>query len=80
MRGEKRSKSDLSSCEPFITNAEMGKTKSVNNINLSPNAPAIPCGLIAKTFFNGKKFLNILKNYYCKILFIIINNITYLFS
>jgi len=34
----------------------MGKTKSVNKlIDLNPNEPAIPCGLMAKTYFNGNK-------------------------
>jgi len=31
----------------------MEKQFSINNYTLDPNARAIPCGLIAKTFFNG---------------------------
>ena len=42
-------------CEPAETNGEMefgdGK-KSINNNNLDPNKIAIPCGLLAKTYFN----------------------------
>jgi len=32
----------------------MGKTVSVNNSTLDPNATAIPCGLQAYSYFNGK--------------------------
>ena len=32
----------------------MGKSLSINKTPLDPNEPAIPCGLIAKTYFNGK--------------------------
>ena len=30
----------------------MGKTHSVNGTPLIPDAPAIPCGIIAKSIFN----------------------------
>lgn len=46
-------------CWPFITNQDMGVTKSWNNVTLDPTATASPCGAIgnpttisAKTFFN----------------------------
>ncbi|KAL4427090.1 hypothetical protein ABPG74_004500 [Tetrahymena malaccensis] len=52
LRGQDRSASDLVSCAPFITNADMGKTVSIGGFPLNPTDPAIPCGLIAKTFFN----------------------------
>lgn len=32
----------------------MGKTKSYGGFDLDENATAHPCGLIARTFFNGK--------------------------
>lgn len=43
----------MNSCTNAKTNAEMGKTMSYLGDNLLPNDPATPCGLIAKTFFNG---------------------------
>ena len=46
--------SDLSECEPLITNAQMNKTRSVNDTLLDPEAPAIPCGLFAHTYFNDR--------------------------
>ncbi|KAL4466699.1 hypothetical protein ABPG72_009505 [Tetrahymena utriculariae] len=52
LRGQDRSASDLVSCAPFVTNADMGKTVSIGGNPLNPSDPAIPCGLIAKTFFN----------------------------
>ncbi|EAR83000.2 ligand-effect modulator 3 LEM3 family protein (macronuclear) [Tetrahymena thermophila SB210] len=52
LRGQDRSLSDLVSCAPFVTNADMGKVLSIGGTPLNPNDPAIPCGLIAKTFFN----------------------------
>ena len=42
-------------CDPVETNEEMGfinEKKSINNESLNPNDIAIPCGLMAKTFFN----------------------------
>lgn len=39
-------------CYPFFTNREANKTVSVENTSLSPNAPVIPCGIAANTFFN----------------------------
>lgn len=43
-----------SDCDPAVTNAEMGKTVSINGTKLDPNAAAFPCGLIAKSFFNDE--------------------------
>ena len=46
---------DSQDCDPVITNGEMGKDKSIEgNIDLDQKAVAIPCGLIAKSFFNDK--------------------------
>ena len=42
-------------CDPVETNEEMGfsnEKKSINNESLNPGDIAIPCGLMAKTFFN----------------------------
>ena len=41
-------------CDPVETNEEMGfsnEKKSINNESLNPGDIAIPCGLMAKTFF-----------------------------
>lgn len=40
-------------CWPSITNAEMNKTVSMDGTLLNSSEVAYPCGLIAKTFFNG---------------------------
>jgi len=40
-----------------VTNAEMGKTNAATAYGsgaLNPSAIAIPCGLIAKSFFNDE--------------------------
>ena len=39
-------------CEPAETNEEMGFTQSVNGGELDNKSIAIPCGLMAKSFFN----------------------------
>lgn len=43
----------MDTCYPYITNKDMGKTKSVDGTDLIANDVAVPCGLIAKTYFNG---------------------------
>ena len=45
---------DSQDCDPVITNKEMGKTQSITGATLAENDVAIPCGLIAKSFFNDK--------------------------
>ena len=41
------------SCEPAMTNAQMGKTVAFDGVTtLEPDAVAYPCGLIAKSLFN----------------------------
>ena len=42
---------DSGDCDPVITNADMGVTESVNHKPLNPNDVAVPCGLIAKSYF-----------------------------
>lgn len=44
---------DSNDCDPVITNKEMGKDYAVNHITpLNKDDVAIPCGLMAKSFFN----------------------------
>ena len=43
---------DSQDCDPVITNKDMEKTKSITNKDLQEKDVAIPCGLIAKSFFN----------------------------
>ena len=49
LRGEKDSTDD---CDPVKINERVGVTTSINGNTLDPRANAIPCGLMAKTFFN----------------------------
>ena len=46
--------SDEDDCKPAVKNSEMdfGDIKSINGKDLVPGNVAIPCGLMAKTFFN----------------------------
>lgn len=55
---------DNEDCDPVITNADMNKTRNYNNtLNLDQNDLAIPCGLIAKSFFNDRFYdWTIIKN------------------
>ena len=41
-------------CDPAITNDDMGQTKSFLGNDLKGGDLAVPCGLIAKSFFNDK--------------------------
>ncbi len=43
---------DSQDCDPVITNEEMGKAESIAGTPLVNDEVAIPCGLIAKSFFN----------------------------
>lgn len=55
LAGQDLSLSDLSKsgdCFPVMTNKEMEKAISVDGTHLDPNAVSIPCGLIAKSYFN----------------------------
>ena len=42
---------DSGDCDPVITNSDMGVTESITGKTLDPNDVAVPCGLIAKSFF-----------------------------
>ena len=39
-------------CDPVVTNEEIGKSYSIDNNTLVNNEVAIPCGLMAKHYFN----------------------------
>ena len=43
---------DSEDCDPVVTNKEMGKTISVKGNALNGSELAVPCGLIAKSYFN----------------------------
>ena len=43
---------DLSSCSPVVTVADLGIRETLDGTTLPDDAPAHPCGLIAKSFFN----------------------------
>ena len=45
---------DSQDCDPVITNKDMDKTTSVEGDPLNQDDVAIPCGLIAKSYFNDK--------------------------
>lgn len=52
--GESRSISQVEdTCDPIITNRDVGRLYAVDEkTKLNPDAVAIPCGLVAKSFFN----------------------------
>ena len=50
--GTELSVDQLSDCDPIITNANLGKDKSFDGTPLVASAPAFPCGLVAKSYFN----------------------------
>ena len=53
LRGDDLKKKDVESdCDPIVTNKDIGKKISMSNTDLNENDVAIPCGLIAKTYFN----------------------------
>ena len=53
LKGEKITDKEAEVCYPAITNREMGKTKNYEgNKDLNQSEIAIPCGLMAKSFFN----------------------------
>lgn len=44
---------ELSDCDPIMRNKDLGGiTKSIDGTTLIPDDPAVPCGLVAKSFFN----------------------------
>lgn len=58
LKGELKSVDDIKDeCEPVIRNSDLWKTTSFNDTPLDPNAPANPCGLIARSLFNDSYVL-----------------------
>ena len=54
LAGEVLSASDVSStCEGAVYMSDIGKTKSWGGIDLASNAVANPCGLLARSYFDG---------------------------
>lgn len=43
---------ELGDCEPIVTNADIERYYSIGGEPLDMDAPAFPCGLVAKSFFN----------------------------
>ena len=75
LKGKKVSDKTLKDdCDPVVTNSEMGKTKNIYNEDLEPNEIAVPCGLIAKSYFNDTFSLSYSNN---TIIEINQNNIAY---
>ena len=58
LKGKIRTVDDIKDeCEPVIRNSDLWKTTSIDDTPLDPNAPANPCGLIARSFFNDSYLL-----------------------
>ncbi|CAI2373757.1 unnamed protein product [Moneuplotes crassus] len=51
LKGQNKGVGSLGSCDPIITNKDLGRSTSYGGTPLDPDAPANPCGLIAKTLF-----------------------------
>ena len=41
----------LEDCDPIVNVRELGNNKTVDGTILPPEAPANPCGLVAKSYF-----------------------------
>jgi hypothetical protein len=55
LNGKYLEKGDLKDCDPIILNKDLGPniTKAADKITpLDGEKPAVPCGLVAKSFFN----------------------------
>ena len=42
----------LDDCDPIKRNKDVGRELSINGSKLDEDAPAFPCGLVAKSYFN----------------------------
>ena len=51
--------SALEDCDPIKTNADLDVKESVSGKDLDPDAAAMPCGLVAKSFFTDTFELNL---------------------
>lgn len=54
LKGSIRSVSQISDCSPITTMRDLGRNTAFDGTVISWDDPANPCGLIAKSFFNGK--------------------------
>lgn len=55
LNGKYLEKGDLKDCDPIILNKDLGPniTFAADKVTkLDPEKPAVPCGLVAKSFFN----------------------------
>jgi len=43
---------NLADCDPIITVTDLENRTVLNGTQLPPGAPANPCGLVAKSYFN----------------------------
>ena len=58
LKGELKTVNEIKDeCEPVIRNSDLWKTTSFSNTPLDPDAPANPCGLIARSLFNDSYLL-----------------------
>lgn len=51
LRGENLGISELDDCDPIVTVSELGRNVTVDGTILPGDAPANPCGLVAKSYF-----------------------------
>ena len=53
LKGETLTVKDIKDdCDPIIRNSDLWQKKSIDGIDLNPDDPAHPCGLIARSLFN----------------------------
>jgi len=52
LMGNDLSLDELDDCDPIKSNKDLGRLYSDDGSELDPDAPAFPCGLVAKSFFN----------------------------
>lgn len=52
LSGDSLGTGSLTSCEPIVSNKDLGFNLSYTGVTLDPDAAANPCGLIARSFFN----------------------------
>lgn len=53
LKGEVLDKDDIKdACDPIVTIADLGRNKTIDGTELPDDAPANPCGLIARSLFN----------------------------
>ena len=52
LQGEWKTVAELDDCNPITKNSDLGIDTAIDGTALDPDAPAFPCGLVAKSFFN----------------------------